>query len=270
MRVAVLAVRRRADRQECVDTPALPRPLRLPRQRRGARRRATRHDHGGERPSLVRREDADIEPQRLPGSERQVNQPVLRLAAQHRLCLDLPALHVSRRRRCESDRVVFEDPPHLLAPLLPLLWSLDPRPIVHDEYVGHLLADGQLRDPRHRPHRGRDRRDRDLARIGARGRAGGLRLHCCREYCQTCDGGSDERNAGSLCGFHGRDSSSCTVMTSGGNWSLTSATGDLNSPVLLHQLFPGQQAAPKPVRSWGRLHAVTSANQAPEKLGAAS
>ncbi len=159
----------RPDEQQHVFSLSLIRSLRQARQHHSARRCPSLEDHRGKRTSLHGREHADVEAQLRLRAERQANEPVLDGAAQHELGLDLPPLHVPRRRRHLPDGVVRQGAPHFLPPRFPLAPGRDGRAVVHHHDVRHGRAHRQ------RVHTGkssqlrRDRRHRNLARLGAAG-----------------------------------------------------------------------------------------------------
>src|SRR6185369_2668221 len=62
-------------------------------------------DDGWKWPAAHRREDPYVKAERTRGPKRQVDQTILYVAIQHQLRADLPAFHVTRRRRHLADRV---------------------------------------------------------------------------------------------------------------------------------------------------------------------
>ena len=122
---------RGAGGQQCIDAATLPRPLRQPRERRRAGRRSAGRNQRRKRPAGGGRENSDIQAQALLRSKRQMHQPIFHFAIEHQLRFDFLPFHISRRRRGQTDGVVFQNSLHFLAALLPLFDGGDFGSVVH-------------------------------------------------------------------------------------------------------------------------------------------
>ena len=160
-------LRRRSPTASSASTPRpCPGPCGNLRERRRAGGRTAGRNQSGKWPAGGWRENSDIQGQAFLRSKRQMHQAIFHFAIEHQLRFDFLSFHISRRRRRQTDGVVFQNSLHFLAALLPLFDGGDFGPVVHRQHIGHFLADGQFVDAGHRAQRRFDRRDGNFFRIG--------------------------------------------------------------------------------------------------------